>query len=93
VVTADLLSRARARARARAGDGEAFRALTRAHRGSGYRAHSRAGSQHRAMERLHAPNGSFRIRRLRGGMRAWQELWPLLAGSPERLASRLGDDG
>jgi len=87
VVTVDLLSRVRA------GDGEAFRALTGAHRGAGYRAHSRAGSQHRAMERLHVPNGFFRIRRLREGMRAWQELWPLLADSPKRLASRPGDDG
>ena len=45
------------------------------------------------MERLHAPNEFFRIRRLREGMRAWQELWPLLADSPEQLASRPGDDG
>jgi len=87
MVTADLLSRARA------GGGEAFREPTGPHRGSGYRAHSRAGSQHRAMERLHVPNGFFRIRRLREGMRAWQELWPLLADSPKRLASRPGDDG
>jgi hypothetical protein len=45
------------------------------------------------MERLHVPKGFFRIRRLREGMRAWQELWPLLADSPKRLASRPGDDG
>jgi hypothetical protein len=38
------------------------------------------------MERLHAPNEAFRIRRLREGMRAWQELWRLLG--PHRLASR-----
>ena len=45
------------------------------------------------MERLHAPNEFFRIRRLRKGMRAWEELWRLLADGPRRLASRGGDDG
>jgi hypothetical protein len=45
------------------------------------------------MERLLAPNGFFRIRRLGEGMRAWEELWRLLAGGPHRLASREGDDG
>ncbi len=44
------------------------------------------------MERLHAPNEFFRIRRLREGMRAWEELWRLLADGPHRLASREGDD-
>jgi hypothetical protein len=40
------------------------------------------------MERLHAPNEFFRIRRLREGMRAWEELWRPLADGPHRLASR-----
>ena len=40
------------------------------------------------MGRLHAPNEFFRIRRLREGMRAWEELWRLLADGPHRLASR-----
>ena len=35
----------------------------------------------------------FRIRRLRKGMRAWEELWRLLADGPHRLTSRDGDDG
>ena len=35
------------------------------------------------MERLHAPNLFFRIRRLREGMRAWEELWRLLADGPD----------
>jgi len=39
------------------------------------------------MKRLHAPNEFFRIRRLREGMRAWEELWRLLADGPHRLAS------
>jgi gamma-glutamylcysteine synthetase len=34
------------------------------------------------MERLHAPNEFFRIRRLCEGMRAWEELWRLLADGP-----------
>ena len=38
------------------------------------------------MERLHAPNEFFRIRRLGEGMRAWEELWRLLADGPHRLA-------
>jgi hypothetical protein len=37
------------------------------------------------MERLHAPNEFFRIRRLGEGMRAWEELWRLLADGPHRL--------
>ena len=45
------------------------------------------------MERLHAPNEFFGIRRLREGMRAWEELRRLLADGPHRLASREGDDG
>jgi acetylornithine deacetylase/succinyl-diaminopimelate desuccinylase-like protein len=45
------------------------------------------------MNRLHAPDEFFRIRGLREGMRAWEELWRLLAGGPHRLASREGDDG
>ena len=40
------------------------------------------------MERLHAPNEFFRIRRLREGMRAWEELWRLLADGP--TGSRAG---
>jgi acetylornithine deacetylase/succinyl-diaminopimelate desuccinylase-like protein len=39
-----------------------------------------------ADEKLHAPNEFFRIRRLREGMRAWEELWRLLAAGPHRLA-------
>jgi hypothetical protein len=45
------------------------------------------------MERLHAPNEFSRIRRLGEGMRAWEELWRLLADGPHRLASREGGDG
>ncbi len=45
------------------------------------------------MGRLHAPNESVRIRRLGEGMRAWEELWRLLADGPHRLASREGGDG
>jgi hypothetical protein len=45
------------------------------------------------MERLHAPDEFFRIRRLREGMRAWEELWRPLADGPHRLASREGNDG
>jgi acetylornithine deacetylase/succinyl-diaminopimelate desuccinylase-like protein len=33
-----------------------------------------------ADEKLHAPNEYMRIRRLREGMRAWEQLWRLLAG-------------
>lgn len=36
-------------------------------------------------ERLHAPNEYMRIRRLREGMRAWEQLWRLLADSPHLL--------
>jgi len=36
-----------------------------------------------ADEKLHAPNEFFRIRRLREGMRAWEQLWRLLAGTKE----------
>ena len=45
------------------------------------------------MERLHAPNEFFGIRRLREEMRAGEELWRLPADGPHRLASREGDDG
>jgi acetylornithine deacetylase/succinyl-diaminopimelate desuccinylase-like protein len=38
-------------------------------------------------EKLHAPNEYLRIRRLREGMRAWEQLWRLLAAGPHRLAS------
>jgi acetylornithine deacetylase/succinyl-diaminopimelate desuccinylase-like protein len=37
-------------------------------------------------EKLHAPNEFMRIRRLREGMRAWEQLWRLLADGPHRLA-------
>jgi acetylornithine deacetylase/succinyl-diaminopimelate desuccinylase-like protein len=39
-------------------------------------------------EKLHAPNEFMRIRRLREGMRAWEQLWRLLADGPHRLTSR-----
>ncbi len=46
------------------------------------------------MERLHAPNEFFRVRGLRDGMRAWEELRrgcsPTARTGP---ASREGDDG
>jgi len=45
------------------------------------------------MDRLHAPNEFLRIRRLREGMRAGEELWRPLADGPRRLASRQGGDG
>ena len=38
-------------------------------------------------ENLHAPNEFMRISRLREGMRAWEQLWRLLADGPHRLAS------
>jgi acetylornithine deacetylase/succinyl-diaminopimelate desuccinylase-like protein len=38
-----------------------------------------------ADEKLHAPNEFLRIRRLREGMRAWEQLWRLLAGGAHRL--------
>ena len=40
-----------------------------------------------ADEKLHAPNEYLRIRRLREGMRAWEQLWRLLAAGPHRLAT------
>ncbi|MDT7727643.1 MAG: hypothetical protein QOI21_4219 [Actinomycetota bacterium] len=40
-----------------------------------------------ADENLHAPNEFMRISRLREGMRAWEQLWRLLADGPHRLAS------
>jgi len=43
-----------------------------------------------ADEKLHAPNEFLRIRRLREGMRAWEQLWRLLADGPYRLASARG---
>jgi acetylornithine deacetylase/succinyl-diaminopimelate desuccinylase-like protein len=39
-------------------------------------------------EKLHAPNEFMRIRRLREGMRAWEQLWRLLAGGSHRLATK-----
>ncbi len=39
-----------------------------------------------ADENLHAPNEYLRVRRLRDGMRAWEQLWRLLAAGPHRLA-------
>jgi acetylornithine deacetylase/succinyl-diaminopimelate desuccinylase-like protein len=39
-------------------------------------------------EKLHAPNEFMRIRRLREGMQAWEQLWRLLADGPHRLAPR-----
>jgi acetylornithine deacetylase/succinyl-diaminopimelate desuccinylase-like protein len=41
-----------------------------------------------ADEKLHAPNEFMRIRRLREGMRAWEQLWRLLAAGPHRLDTR-----
>lgn len=41
-----------------------------------------------ADEKLHAPNEFMRIRRLREGMRAWEQLWYLLANGPHRLATK-----
>jgi acetylornithine deacetylase/succinyl-diaminopimelate desuccinylase-like protein len=47
-----------------------------------------------ADEKLHAPNEFLRIRRLREGMRAWEQLWRLLADGPHRLAvGRTGAGG
>ena len=37
-------------------------------------------------ERLHAPDEFIRVRRLREGMRAWEQLWRLLADGPHRLS-------
>jgi acetylornithine deacetylase/succinyl-diaminopimelate desuccinylase-like protein len=39
-----------------------------------------------ADEKLHAPNEFLRIRRLREGMAAWEQLWRLLAAGPHALA-------
>lgn len=39
-----------------------------------------------ADEKLHAPNEYLRISRLQEGMRAWEQLWRLLADGPHRLA-------
>jgi acetylornithine deacetylase/succinyl-diaminopimelate desuccinylase-like protein len=39
-----------------------------------------------ADENLHAPNEYLRVGRLREGMRAWEQLWRLLAAGPHRLA-------
>lgn len=39
-----------------------------------------------ADEQLHAPNEFMRIPRLREGMRAWEQLWRLLAEGPHRLS-------
>jgi acetylornithine deacetylase/succinyl-diaminopimelate desuccinylase-like protein len=38
-----------------------------------------------ADEKLHAPNEFMRIRRLREGMRAWEQLWRMLGDGPYRL--------
>jgi acetylornithine deacetylase/succinyl-diaminopimelate desuccinylase-like protein len=46
-----------------------------------------------ADEKLHAPNEFMRIRRLREGMRAWEQLWRLLADGPHRLAPAGGTRG
>jgi acetylornithine deacetylase/succinyl-diaminopimelate desuccinylase-like protein len=47
-----------------------------------------------ADEKLHAPNEYLRIRRLKEGMRAWEQLWRLLADGPHRLAAAgAGQDG
>ena len=43
------------------------------------------------MDRLHAPSEC--LGGLGEGMRAWEELWRLLADSPHRLASRESGDG
>jgi acetylornithine deacetylase/succinyl-diaminopimelate desuccinylase-like protein len=43
-----------------------------------------------ADEKLHAPNEYLRIRRLREGMRAWEQLWRLLADGPHRLSAAAG---
>ncbi len=39
-----------------------------------------------ADEQLHAPNEFMRIPRLREGMRAWEQLWRLLAEGPHQLS-------
>jgi acetylornithine deacetylase/succinyl-diaminopimelate desuccinylase-like protein len=45
-----------------------------------------------ADEKLHAPNEYLRIHRLREGMRAWEQLWRLLAGGPYRLTAAGGSN-
>jgi acetylornithine deacetylase/succinyl-diaminopimelate desuccinylase-like protein len=40
-----------------------------------------------ADENLHAPNEFLRIRRIHEGMRAWEQLWHLLATGPHALAA------
>jgi len=40
-----------------------------------------------ADENLHAPNEFLRTRRLAEGVRAWEQLWQLLADGPHRLAA------
>jgi acetylornithine deacetylase/succinyl-diaminopimelate desuccinylase-like protein len=46
-----------------------------------------------ADEKLHAPNEFMRVARLREGMRAWEQLWRLLAEGEHRLqtATRMGE--
>jgi hypothetical protein len=46
-----------------------------------------------ADENLHAPNEFIRTRRLGEGMRAWEQLWRLLAAGPHRLAPGRGPAG
>ena len=46
-----------------------------------------------ADEKLHAPNEFMRIRRLREGMRAWEQLWRLLAAGPHRRPIRHSPSG
>jgi len=41
-----------------------------------------------ADEKLHAPNEFMRVHRLREGMRAWEQLWRLLAEGPYRLEAQ-----
>jgi acetylornithine deacetylase/succinyl-diaminopimelate desuccinylase-like protein len=46
-----------------------------------------------ADEKLHAPNEFLRIRRLREGMRAWEQLWRMLADGPHRLPGAAATGG
>lgn len=46
-----------------------------------------------ADEKLHAPNEFMRIARLREGMRAWEQLWRLLAEGEHRLQPVTRPDG
>jgi acetylornithine deacetylase/succinyl-diaminopimelate desuccinylase-like protein len=41
-----------------------------------------------ADEKLHAPNEFIRVRRLGEGMRAWEQLWRLLADGPYQLGAK-----